>query len=312
MALVSVVIPAYNAAAYLGETLRSVQAQTYRNIEILVVDDGSTDDTAAIAARFGVRCLTQPNQGQAAARNAGIRAANGRYIALLDADDLWEPEKLQLQVALLEQTGLAWAYCDGYDFDSDTGQTSYQFSQVYTLHTGHILRPLLLIDFIVAATPLIRRDVFDAVGGFDESPLLRRREDWDMWLRIAAHYPIGLVARPLVRYRVRAQGNEAQRPRSRYFVSNLTVIERAVARNPERLADLRNQAIAMLCIRTGNSLVTQGSLRAARALYRQALRLEPRAWKAYVYWMLCLTGNPTLRRIRWLGTHLRYRALIKY
>jgi hypothetical protein len=85
-----------------------------------------------------------------------------------------------------------------------------------------------------------------------------------------------------------------------------------VARNPERLADLRNQAIAMLCIRTGNSLVTQGSLRAARALYRQALRLEPRAWKAYVYWMLCLTGNPTLRRIRWLGTHLRYRALIKY
>jgi glycosyltransferase involved in cell wall biosynthesis len=312
MALVSVVIPAYNAAAYLGETLRSVQAQTYRNIEILVVDDGSTDDTAAVAARFGVRSLTQPNQGQAAARNAGIRAANGRYIALLDADDLWEPEKLQLQVALLEQTGLAWAYCDGYEFASDTGQTSYQFSGVYTLHAGDILRPLLLVNCIVAATPLIRRDVFDAVGGFDEAPLLRRREDWDMWLRIAARYPVGVVARPLVRYRVREQGNEAAYSRATYFVSNLTVIERAVARNPERLADVRNRAIAALCIRTGNSLVTQGSLRAARALYRQALRLEPRSWKAYVYWMLCLTGNPTLRRIRWLGKRFRYRTLIKY
>ncbi|NJP07619.1 MAG: glycosyltransferase family 2 protein [Chloroflexaceae bacterium] len=191
--VVTVVIPAYNAASWIAATLERVLAQDIANIEVIVIDDGSTDATASVVARFAqVRCLSQPNQGQAAARNRGIEAAQGDYIAFCDADDLWQPHKLRVQLDLLRQRNLAWGYCDYHAFEHQSGATLWRHSDRFPLYDGDILRHV----FLLTCTPLpsmliVRRDVFATVGLFQEAPIYRQREDWDMNLRIAARYPIG-------------------------------------------------------------------------------------------------------------------------
>jgi len=308
MTTVSVVIPAYNAQAWISETLESVLTQDFDDFEVIVVDDGSTDDTAAVVANFGrVQYIHKPNGGAASARNVGIRAARGEYVAFVDADDLWLPDKLRLQVDLLKRTGLMWVYSDAYAFDGRTGRTLYTFSKLSRLYTDDVLRPLFLNDFIPSPTPVVGRSVFEQVGYFDESEILRKREDWDMWLRIAARYPVGLVNRPLARYQVHSASSTGGEHPLVALESQLAVIERAVAREPERLAHLKNQAIAQVCIGTGRTLARDGNLAEARMLFARAIRLVPGAAEAYLYWLSCLTGKPLLNVAIRLRHWLRYK-----
>lgn len=222
---VSVVIPAYNAARFLRETLQSVLAQTSAPLEVLVVDDGSTDDTARIAQSFGppVRCLNQENQGLSRARNAGIRAARGDWIALLDADDLWLPRKLERQIERLRQHGIEQHDAARNDEtrrdetrrDETAGQAVACFTLTeYVDRTGHVLRrsalprfpdlveALLLYSCIVGppSAALLHRRTLEQIGLFD--PRFSQCADWDMWLRLAEAGPVAYVAEPLVRYRV--------------------------------------------------------------------------------------------------------------
>jgi len=112
MATVSVIIPAFNGAEFVAAAIESALAQTYADTEVITIDDGSTDETAAVLERFGsrIRVIRQPNRGLAAARNAGIALAGGEYVALLDADDTWEPAFLELAVARLAPAGRSWGY----------------------------------------------------------------------------------------------------------------------------------------------------------------------------------------------------------
>ncbi|SRR6266550_51023 len=305
MPAVSVVIPAHNAAPWLGDTLRSVLAQTYRDFEVIVVNDGSTDQTGKVIASFrrNVRCVEQSNHGLPAARNTGIRNASGDWIALLDADDLWLPEKLARQMSLVNEHGLKWVYCDAYMFDDATGITTSTFSAGRRLPDGDVLRPLFLRNFIGTPTTVIRRDVFDDVGMLDET-LVPCGEDWDLWLRIAARYPVGVVRLPLARYRVRRGSMSGVLNYEVGFQRFLTVIERAAAQHPERLGPLRNRARANLCIGTGMTLGRSGILLEARKMFAQAIQLRPAAVEAYVYWLGCLTGprvlNAAIRLRRWV------------
>lgn len=305
MPQVSVIIPAYNAAPWIAETLASVLAQTLQDFEIIVVDDGSTDETAEIVAKIEhIQYMHKANGGAASARNVGIRLARSEYIAFVDADDLWLPDKLYLQMELLRQTGLEWVYSDAYAFDGRTGGTLFAFSKLRRQYSGDVLRPLFLGDFIPMPTPIVRRGVFDEVGYFDESPKAHGVEDWDMWLRIAARYPIGLVNCPLARHRVHAASTVQSELPSPLYGRNLYVIERAISREPERLARLRNQSIARLCIRIGQFSVRRNNLDTARELFAQALRLNPCAVDAYVYWLGCFANQPVrdaaIRLVQWL------------
>ncbi len=296
MPLVSVVIPAYNAARWISETLDSVLAQDYPDSEVIVVDDGSTDGTSAVVAGYpSVRCIRKPNGGQASARNVGIRNASGQYVAFVDADDLWLPAKLRLQMALLDRTGLAWAYSDAFSLDDATGRVLYTFGNLRRMYGGDVLKPLLFGDFIPSPTPVIRRSVFEAAGFFDESEIMRNREDWEMWLRIAARYPVGLVDQPLAYYRSHPTSSTTLEPSAIAFKSQCDVIDRAVAREPERLGPLRNQAIANVNIRIGCTLARNGDLAMARNLFERAIRLAPGTPKAYAYWLGCLIGGGPLR-----------------
>jgi len=191
--LVSVIIPTYNRAAYITDAIRSVQAQTYPHVEIIVGDDGSTDHTADIVAQFGgsVTYLCLPHRGQpAATRNAGLAAARGEYIAFLDSDDLFLPGKLALQLAAFEQhpeAGLA--YSNGYFFRDDPQAPIGRVLDGLPTPTGDALADLLEGNFLFPPVVLVRHDCLDVVGPFDERPEFIAVEDYDLWLRIAAHFP---------------------------------------------------------------------------------------------------------------------------
>jgi glycosyltransferase involved in cell wall biosynthesis len=196
--LVSVIIPAYNCACFIGDALNSVFGQTYRPIEVIVVDDGSSDETADIVRSYqSVRYIRQNNHGPSAARNTGIRAAKGEYIAFLDADDLWVAEKLSEQVALLEacpKASLAFANMRLVSQESGHEPSMFEKYHLTANFFGHdrlvVDAPAKLVwsNFIPTSTVIVRKQALVDAGGFDEA--FRKAEDWDLWLRMALHAPI--------------------------------------------------------------------------------------------------------------------------
>lgn len=202
MPKISVIIPAYNAMAYLPETLESVFKQTFLDFEILIINDGSSDNIVEWASQIQdsrVRLISQKNQGLSGARNTGIWSSKGEYLAFLDADDIWEANKLEKQVEYLEKNlniGLVSSWVSSID-DKGNIQESYQYPQAEgndltkELFRGNIM--------ICGSTPLVRRICFEKVGFFERS--LSSAADWDMWLRIARYYSIAVIKEPLVRYR---------------------------------------------------------------------------------------------------------------
>lgn len=185
--LVSVVVPAYNAAAFVGRAVDSVLRQTVQDFELIVVDDGSRDDTLAVLAGYGgrVQVLTQPNAGPAAARNRGWRHARGEFVAFLDADDHWRPAKLERQLALMQaQPALAFCSTATTVVDADGRELAQ-----WPCCAPDAPMPELLFEQGAAVSGstsgvLVRRALLQAAGGFDES--LRGFEDPDLWMRLAA------------------------------------------------------------------------------------------------------------------------------
>lgn len=202
---VSVIIPAYNSAQFIAETIQSVLAQTYGNYEIIVVDDGSTDTTMNVLNEFGdqIIVLTKPNGGPASARNLAIRNASGKYIAFLDADDLWIPEKLAEQVAFLEaHPEVGMTYAEAVMFEEVGGEKQVRGKIGFTGETSFC--HLLLGDHIPNSTVLMRRNCVDSIGWLNERSDLIAVEDYEYWLRLAKAFPIRALAKPLAYYRVHA------------------------------------------------------------------------------------------------------------
>ena len=195
--LVSVIIPAYNRWPMLREAIDSVLAQSYRDFEIVVVDDGSQDGTAAqLPALYGssVRVVAQARRGVAAARNLGVQCARGGYLAFLDSDDLWRPRKLEKQMDAMRREP-EWRICQTEEVWIRNG-TRVNPKAKHRKPSGDIFRPSLELCLVSPSAVLMTREFFDMTGGFDESfPVC---EDYDLWLRIAANHPVHLVAEALV------------------------------------------------------------------------------------------------------------------
>lgn len=205
--LVSVVIPTYNRAGIICETIDNLFQQTYRHFEVIVVDDGSTDDTRSKLLKYGnrIRLIRQKNCGPAVARNHGARVARGEIIAFQDSDDLWKPTKLERQVSLLERdSSLACCLCnirleivDGKEFTSfDQSLIHPQQEEGIWLNVADVLATRFVLFTQAVA---IRRETFEKLGGFDES--LRYLEDYDLPLRLALIGPWAFIREPLVIYR---------------------------------------------------------------------------------------------------------------
>jgi len=222
-AQIDVVIPAFNAAAYLTETLQSVAQQGDVLAQIIVVNDGSTDHTTACVQQFSVAhpqmkivLVEQANLGLSAARNTGICKSTAPYIAFLDADDLWQAHKLdaQLQLFLSSVDPKLGVVYTGYSLISESSAPlSTNTRLVAPKVRGDVYRALLRGNFISGSgsSVLVKREVLDVVGGFDEK--LHASEDWDMWLRIARQFHFDFVDKPLVAIRVHAKNMQKDRLR---------------------------------------------------------------------------------------------------
>lgn len=204
---ISVVIPCYNSAAFVAATIESVLAQTLPPSEIILIDDGSTDNTVEVLAGYGdrIRLMRRDNGGPAAARNLGISVAGGDFIAFLDSDDLWEPHKLARQMEKFRafpETALVFSEAMMF---REEGGVKLPVSRIgYT--ADPTFRQLLFGDFIPNSTVVVRRDCLEAVGPLDESRELLGVEDYEYWMRIALRYRLQGIAEPLAWYRLR-EGN---------------------------------------------------------------------------------------------------------
>jgi len=204
---VSIIIPAYNLDLYIAETLESVFSQTYQNFEAIVINDGSTDDTEKQLEPYFDRIvyIKQKNSGVMAARNAGLRAARGRYLALLDGDDLWLPRFLEVLVGMLEEDDtLSVAYPNAYffgspQFDGRLHQDAFPVSEPITFER------VLKRECCIFGLLVFRRSVLDDVGGYDEGLQGQGAEDFDLWLRmLQAGNRFKFATEPLAKYRWRS------------------------------------------------------------------------------------------------------------
>jgi glycosyltransferase involved in cell wall biosynthesis len=207
--LVSVIMPAYNVAAYVAEAIQSVVAQTYPHWELIVVDDGSVDETANIVRGYAtgddrIKYLHQENGRQGKARNTGIRNARGQLLAFLDADDLWQSEKLELQVPTLQEMKADLVYSNGLIFHSDQPKIEAKtFPIVRGRVEGNSMFDLLLLhNLIPILTVLMRKETFADAGPFEEALQYQGCEDYDLWLKAARHGAVFYgMPEKLVRYR---------------------------------------------------------------------------------------------------------------
>jgi glycosyltransferase involved in cell wall biosynthesis len=244
MPLISVVIPAYNSEKTIQETIKSVLKQSFKNLELIVIDDGSKDSTFDIVSSFSdsrLRVFSYLNAGVSASRNRGLAKAAGEFISFLDADDLWTPDKLEAQLKALEanpQAAVAYSWTDYID---ELGQFLYPGN--HPTATGDVYSELLVNDFLEnGSNPLIRREALRQVGGFDES--LCGPEDWELFIRLAARYPFVVVPRSQVLYRMST--NSISFNLSRQEAQCLQVIERAFNQAPESLQHLKSLSMANL------------------------------------------------------------------
>jgi teichuronic acid biosynthesis glycosyltransferase TuaG len=213
--LVTVVLPTYNWAHLIRETLDSILAQTFRDFELIVIADGCTDNTAGVVASYGdprIRLISQPGSGRPAKpRNVGIQNARGTYVAFCDHDDLWMPDKLPRQTAVMSsEPDVAMCFTGGVTFGDDRFLSKRTIKK--GVHQDHF-RTVLYGNYVPSSSVLARRAVLEAVGPFRTEKSLRGVEDYEMWLRISRHGRLVCLDEPLIRYRVCATnlgGNHAK------------------------------------------------------------------------------------------------------
>ncbi|MBW4683618.1 MAG: glycosyltransferase [Komarekiella atlantica HA4396-MV6] len=271
MPKVSVIIPAYNAMTYLPETLKSVLKQTFTDFEVLIIDDGSTDNIGQWANDLvdsRVKLIVQKNQGASVARNTGIAQAKGEYIAFLDADDLWEPTKLEKQVRYLENNPTVGLVHTNMLLIDWQGQSSGRVMKSNA--EGDALKQLLKQNTIVTSSVIVRNDCLKTVGEFDRN--LRYSQDWDMWVRIAARYPFAIIKEPLVYYR--QHPNNATK-NWQMLEQNFGMIEKLFQSVSQELLYLKNRSYGYASIYLAWKALQNGDRQQAIYFRNQAIAHYP-------------------------------------
>jgi glycosyltransferase involved in cell wall biosynthesis len=293
--LVSVIVPLYNCEAFVREALESVRAQGVPELEIVAVDDGSTDGTVGVVASMGVRVLRQRNLGPAAARNRAIRESRGRYLAFIDADDLWLPGKLAAQLDYLESPGSCPIAFTQFTYWRPDGQGRYRPAQEVAREvaprldaapwTGWLYPEILLRTPIHIIAAMIRREVYDRVGGFDET--LRGGSDYDFWIRAAAQFQAHRVPGCYALYRLHGAGiTTVPKPVNYGYLILRRALERQGRCGPDgtRIDEAALQArLAELCFRFGRLHYLKGDPRLACAAFLRAFRHDRRMLRALAY-----------------------------
>jgi glycosyltransferase involved in cell wall biosynthesis len=224
--MVSIIMPAYNASKTITDSINCVLAQTYEHWELLIINDGSTDNTWKVLTQFDerrIKVFTQVNKGVAVARNTGLKHAQGEYIAFLDSDDLWLTTKLEKQILLFEGSSnrLGLIYTKYRSFYKDISRS---FSMDIDAPIGYLnpYHRLLIMDYVPTLTVMIKASIVNDIGYFSED--LRGTEDWDYWIRIAKSYRIERLNEELAFYRI--SPNSLSRNKDKHSIEELKVLDR--------------------------------------------------------------------------------------
>jgi GT2 family glycosyltransferase len=329
--LVTVIVPTYNRAYCLEQTLQSAFAQSHPALEVIVIDDGSTDDTEALCGRIArsehrLRYVFQPNAGVSAARNAGIDAAHGEFVAFLDSDDLWKHWKVEAQLAALEKvpsSGMVWTDMEAVDAAGQTIHSRYlrTFYDAYrwfpnerlfstelpaagwmpagiatpacSLFAGNIYSPMIMGNLVHTSTVLLRRERLEAVGKF-RPDLKAAGEDYDFHLRTCREGDVAYIDATSILYRI-GLADQLTHPKYAWHMAHnfLTTVEGAIERDRERLtlppqmlAAVRAEAHAW----AGEQSLRTRDFRAARSLLVRSLRFRP--WQFRIAVLALMTSLP--------------------
>lgn len=277
MELISIILPVYNGEKTIRETITSVLNQTYKNFELIIINDGSRDATLDMIYTiqdFRIKVFSYDNTGVSASRNRGISHATGKYISFIDADDLWTPDKLESQLNALEENPEAAVAYSWNDCIDETGKFLRRGSHIVA--NGNVYKQLLLLDFIGnGSSVLIRRQALKLVGGFNQS--LSFAEDWDLWLRLALNYHFVVIPRTQIFYRV--SPSSASSNVWKMETSCLEVIERAFATASQTLQYLKKYSIAniykYLTFKALEEPLQQKSGLVALRFFFQVIKYEP-------------------------------------
>ncbi len=291
MPLISVIIPVYNGEETIKETIYSVLNQTFTNLELIVVNDGSKDSSLSVISSIKdsrLKVFSFPNAGVAISRNRGIRQANGEFIAFLDADDLWTLDKLEAQLEALQLNPKAAVAYSWVDYINEFGEFLHNGNHI-TIN-GNAYKHMLVENVLEnGSNPLIRREALTQVGGFNQS--LTPAEDWDMWLRLAACYDFVTVPHPQILYRTLYSSGSTNVLKMEKVC--LQLIEQAFCRAPVSIKYLKNKALGTLYhYLTGKSLESsyrsENSTTAMR-FFCNTIRYDASVWQWQI--MLKTLGN---------------------
>jgi len=295
MSKVSVIIPAYNVEKSISEAMDSVLNQTYEDLEVIVVDDGSTDGTKDMLKKYigsprhqvtkspvDVRYFYQQNKGPAAARNRGIKEAKGDYIAFLDSDDIWLPEKIEKQMQKIKEEPQYYLVHTARLRMEPDGSIK---SSKRKVHEGSVLDELLKENFICCSSVLARRLCFDTVGLFDESRS-NKSEDYDMWLRIAQGHKIGFVNEELVKYRVNPNGYNRSNIRDAYVSEKNVFLKALIDYKGNNKEKLRQEKLHKITYRMGHSFFYIKEYYKASLAFWEAVKIKKSNFKSIAWYII--------------------------
>lgn len=293
MPKVSILVPSYNAAHFLPLSLESALSQSYQDFEIIVIDDGSSDNTKEVVQGYidqyphKIRYFFQENQGLPSARNKGIELSQGEYLALLDADDQWLPCRLDEEVKILDRdslVGIVHGNITNIDINNNVINTPRRDVRFLS---GSIFDHIFLRDADISCpTVLLRRSCCDAVGTFDVKLTGLGCEDRDLWLRISRKYKIVYIDKVLSYYRVSAQS--MSRNMKKMLEARLYVIDKYCPAEDLAKIRLRNRALARIYRDRGDGFLLDNNYASARQEYRKAIGYDPSAFWAWVNWLKTL------------------------
>ena len=292
MPKVSIIIPTYNRARFITRAIDSVLSQTYWNVEIIVVDDGSTDNTKNIVNSYGkqVRYIYQENKGAASARNTGINESKGQYIAFLDSDDFYAKDNLEKKISFLEgNPQIGWIYSDWQYIDEkgkylDKG--SLRFDYFNKKLSGEIFEELFYKrNFIATDTVVVKRSVLEDIGFFD--PKIPSQEEYDLWLRMSAKYAVGYIDEPLVT--VTTHPDSLSTDFSKWAYGNALIIDKIEKILPDNFTVRKRMMDRMYADKytfLGRDFAQKGQFKKAVDAYWKSIKRLP--LQKRIYWLLIL------------------------